>query len=83
MAPDDDLTAVAANGWSSPAGRQQLQPVRLTSDSTGRLLVTPAHSGGSASHLVTSLAAADAIAIVQEDVTRVAAGDPVTVRLLR
>lgn len=81
--PDGDLTAVAAIGWSSPAGRQQLQPVRLGSDPDGRLLVTPAHSGGSASHLVTSLAAADGIAIVAEDVTEVAVGDPVTVRLLR
>jgi molybdopterin molybdotransferase len=81
--PDGDLTAVAAAGWASPAGRQQLQPVRLASAADGRLLVTPAHSGGSASHLVTSLAVADAIAIVGEDVTAVAAGDPVTVRLLR
>ena len=81
--PDPDLTAVATIGWSSPRGRQQLQPVRLGSSPDGRLLVTPAHSGGSASHLVTSLAAADAIAIVAEDVTQVAAGDPVTVRLVR
>ena len=81
--PDDDLTAVATIGWSSPVGRQQLQPVSLRSAADGRLLVTPAHAGGSASHLVTSLAAADAIAIVAEDVTRVAEGDRVAVRLLR
>ncbi len=81
--PDKDLTAVATVEWSSPKGRQQLQPVVLGSAPDGRLLVTPAHSGGSASHLVTSLAAADAIAIVAEDVTRVSAGDAVTVRLLR
>ncbi len=80
---DKDLTAVAAADWSSPPGRQQLQPVVLGSAPDGRLLVTPAHTGGSASHLVTSLAAADAIAIVAEDVTRVTAGDAVTVRLLR
>jgi len=77
-----DLSAVAATGWSSPAGRQQLQPVRLSSDSDGRLLARPAHSGGSASHMVTSLAAADAIAIVAEDVTEVAPCDRVTVRML-
>lgn len=77
-----DLTAIAVTGWSSPAGRQQLQPVRLSSDQDGRLLARPAHSGGSASHMVTSLTAADAIAIVAEDVTQVAPGDPVIVRML-
>ena len=77
-----DLTAVAAIGWSSPAGRQQLQPVRLSSDLDGRLLARPAHSGGSASHMVTSLAAADAIAIIPENVTEIAPGDRVTVRTL-
>ena len=77
-----DLRAVAAIGWSSPAGRQQLQPVRLSTDADGRLLARPAHSGGSASHMVTSLTAADAIAIVAEDVTEVAPCDPVTVRML-
>ncbi len=81
--PRPDLTAVAGTGWRSPAGRRQLQPVRLSSGPDGRLLAEPAHTGGSASHLVTSLAAADAIAIVAEDVTEVAPGDPVTVRMLR
>ena len=77
-----DLTAIAATGWTSPAGRQQLQPVRLSSDQHGRLLARPAHPGGSASHMVTSLAYANAIAIVAEDVTQVAPCDPVTVRML-
>jgi molybdopterin molybdotransferase len=81
-APGPDLVAVAATGWRSPAGRQQLLPVRLSPFPDGRLLATPAHSGGSASHLVTSLAAADAIAIVAEDVTEIAPGDPVAVRML-
>ena len=79
--PREDLTAVAAVGWASPAGRQQLLPVGLSSAPDGRLLATPAHAGGSASHIVTSLAAADAIAVVGEDVTRVEQGDPVAVRL--
>ncbi len=56
--------------------------MRLSSGADGRLLATPAHTGGSASHLVTSLAHADAIAIVAEDVTDVAPGDLVTVRML-
>jgi molybdopterin molybdotransferase len=81
-APRSDLTAIAATGWTSPAGRQQLLPVRLSSDPDGRLLAHPAHPGGSASHLVTSLAAADAIAIVPENVTEVAPCDRVAVRML-
>ncbi|HEY3338537.1 MAG TPA: gephyrin-like molybdotransferase Glp [Propionicimonas sp.] len=76
-----NLLAVAAAGWRSPAGRVQLQPVQLSSAEDGRLLATPAHRGGSASHLVTSLAHADAIAIVAEDVTDVVPGDLVTVRM--
>jgi molybdopterin molybdotransferase len=54
----------------------------LSSGSDGRLLATPAHTGGSASHLVTSLAHAEAIAIVAEEVTEVAPGGLVTVRML-
>jgi molybdopterin molybdotransferase len=81
--PAPDLIAAASTGWLSPAGRLQLQPVLLTSAPDGRLLATPAHRGGSASHLVTSLALADGIAIVGEDVTTVSPGDLVAVRLLR
>ena len=75
--------AVAAVGWSSPAGRRQLAPVRLSSDSEGRLQAQPAHRRGSASHLVTSLAEADGFAIVAEEVTEVAPGDVLPVRWLR
>ena len=80
--PARSLVAAAATGWRSPSGRAQLLPVRLSSAADGRLLATPAHAGGSASHLVTSIAHADAIAIVAEDVTVVASGDLVTVRML-
>lgn len=80
--PVRDLLAASAGGWRSPSGRTQLLPVRLSSADDARLLATPAHTGGSASHLVTSLAHADAIAIVAEDVTDVAPGDLVTVRML-
>jgi molybdopterin molybdotransferase len=82
LADTADLRAVAATGWRSPGGRAQLQPVRLSTGADARLLAAPAHAGGSASHLVTSLAHADAIAIVAEDVTAVAPGDLVTVRML-
>ncbi|WP_435199343.1 molybdopterin molybdotransferase MoeA [Janibacter sp. GS2] len=74
--------AVAADGWTSPAGRRQYLPVRLSSDEEGRLLATPNHRRGSASHMVTSLAGADALAVVPEDVDAVAAGDVVEIRSL-
>lgn len=77
------LVAVAGVGWSSPVGRRQLLPVRLTTDPDGRLVASPAHARGSASHMVTSLATADGYAMVAEDVTEVAAGDRVEVRWLR
>jgi molybdopterin molybdotransferase len=74
--------AVAGVGWSSPAGRRQLLPVRLNGDDDGRLVAVPAHARGSASHVVTSLAGADGIAAVAEDVTVVGPGDRLRVRWL-
>lgn len=76
------VTGVAATGWTSPGGRRQLVPVVMTGGEDGRLYVRPSHARGSASHLVSSLAAADALAVVAEDVTSVAEGDLVTVRWL-
>lgn len=72
--------AVAASGWTSPEGRRQLVPVALSSDQAGRLLATPTHSRGSASHMVTSLAGAHALAEVPEDVVAVEPGDVLTIR---
>lgn len=80
--PRPELVAVAATGWRSPAGRRQVLPVRIESGPDGRLLAQPAHTGGSASHLVTSLSSADAIAFVAEDVTQVVPGDLLSVRML-
>ncbi len=74
--------AVASEGWRSPAGRRQVVPVLLDVDASGRQVVRPAHRRGSASHMVTSLAAADALAAVGEDVTEVAPGDRLTIRRL-
>ena len=74
--------AVASEPWTSPTGRVQIVPVVVGVDATGRQTVRPAHRRGSASHMVTSLAAADAIARVAADVTQVRAGDLVTIRSL-
>ncbi|WP_448006366.1 molybdopterin molybdotransferase MoeA [Agromyces bauzanensis] len=74
--------AVAAVGWRSPAGRRQYMPVALGADE-GVPTVRPATSGGSGSHLVGGLAAADGFAIIPEDVEEVAAGDLVEVVITR
>lgn len=74
--------AVAGSGWRSPAGRRQLVPVRLSSDDTGRLVATPTHRKGSASHMVTSLAGAHALAVVAEETDAVEPGDLVRIRSL-
>ncbi len=76
------LVALAGASWHCPAGRAQLLPVRLESSDDGRLIAHPAHRRGSASHLVSSLAAADGIAVIPEQVEQVAEGDPVPVRVL-
>lgn len=76
-------TAVADAAWSSPAGRRQVLPVVARPDDTGVLRVRPAHARGSASHMVSSLALADGLALVGEDVTAVAAGDVVGFRRIR
>lgn len=72
--------ARAGLGWRSPDGRRQLVPVTLATDADGRLVATPTHARGSASHLASALAGADGVAIVAEDATQVAPGDRVGVR---
>lgn len=76
------LTAVAQSGWSSPAGRRQLVPVRLSTSTDGVLFAAPAHALGSGSHLVSALAVADGYAMVPEDATEVVPGERVPVRFL-
>lgn len=76
------LPAVAGAAWTSPQGRRQVVPVLLSGEDDGRLVARPAHRRGSASHVVTSLAGADGIAVVAEDVTAVEPGDAVQVRWL-
>jgi molybdopterin molybdotransferase len=81
------LAAVAVEGWRSPAGRAQRMPVAIVppqaGQSTQTLMVQPAARGGAASHLVAGLAGADAVALIPEDVTEVAAGDPVEVIVVK
>ena len=74
--------AVAIDAWSCPPGRRQLIPVFLDVDASGRQTVRPAHRHGSASHMVTSLVAANALAAVGEDVDQVVPGDILTVKRL-
>ncbi|MGN6126396.1 MAG: molybdopterin molybdotransferase MoeA, partial [Humibacter sp.] len=76
------LRGVAEAGWSSPAGRRQYIPVVVRRDETTRgIVVRPSAAGGSGSHLVASLAAADGLAIVSELTTEVSAGDEVGIVL--
>lgn len=74
--------ALAAEGWRSPSGRRQILPVVAETDDAGRLGVRPAHRLGSASHMVSAAALANALAMVGADVDEVAAGDLVGFRPL-
>ena len=81
------LTARAAVGWRTPPGRRQHVPVRFTEaptgsgvhsdlgDGAGLPWVTPTHRLGSGSHLVASLPAAQALAVVAAEVKAVGVGD--------
>lgn len=73
-------TAVVTTGWRSPPGRSQYMPV-IAYESAGGLRVRPASGGGSGSHLVTSLANANALAIIREDVTTVTEDETVDVAM--
>jgi len=73
--PRESVTV--ASGWTAPPGRQQYMPVRFHADGT----VVPATGGGSGSHLVASLALAQALVMVPANVDVVARGD--TVELIR
>lgn len=74
------LPAALASDVRSPAGRRQLLRARLEVDGRG-LVAVPV--GGPGSHLLGSLARADALVDVPADVTHVAAGETVTVVDLR
>lgn len=70
-----ETTAVAAEGWRTPPGRAQFMPVRFLESGE----VVRATAGGSGSHLVTRLAAAEALALVPAEAEAVRAGDRLTI----
>src|SRR5690606_8691167 len=59
------------DGWRTPAGRAQVMPVVIDDDAR----VRRASGGGSGSHLVASLARAEALALAPADVDSVSPGD--------
>lgn len=71
------VAATAATAWRCPPGRRQYIPVVVDDAGADRPSVRPAAAGGSGSHLVGSLAGADALAVVAAEVDAVAAGDQV------
>ncbi|WP_147916029.1 gephyrin-like molybdotransferase Glp [Ruania zhangjianzhongii] len=75
--------ATVAVGWRSPSGREQYIPVVVdpANDRGGLPAVRPVTPRGSGSHLVASLAGAQALARVPAEVDQVAAGE--TVQILR
>lgn len=76
----DPVPALAGENWSTPKNRMQVIPVRIRDGEVRKTI--PAADGGSGSHLIASLAAADGYALVDADVEAVRTGDRVfTVRL--
>ncbi|GAB3611337.1 molybdopterin molybdotransferase MoeA [Humibacter ginsengiterrae] len=71
------VTRTAGATWTCPPARTQVLPVVYDEQT-----VRPASAGGSGSHLVSSLAAAEGLAVVPAHVGRVEEGDSVTVMVL-
>lgn len=79
--------AVAATGWRPAQGRTQFIPVVLedpvsSGGNDGMVRVRPAAEGGSGSHLVASLARAQALAVVPTNIGQVGPGDVVQVMMV-
>ncbi len=73
------VTAVATEPLRASAGKRAYLRVRLAREE-GRWLATP--TGPQGSHVISSIARADGLAVIAEDVDEVAAGDEVRVHLL-
>jgi molybdopterin molybdotransferase len=76
------LRGTVGVGWSSAVGRTHFMPAIAERLPDGTLSVRPASDGGSGSHLVASLARANALARVPEVVGQVRIGDEIDVVLL-
>ena len=77
LPPETEVeAATASTAWRCPPGRRQYIPV-VIDDTSDVPTVRPAAAGGSGSHLVGSMADAEALAVVGADVDAVAAGDRV------
>ena len=76
------IHARARTRWDSPSGKTQFIPLRFVSapgDEAGARWVEPVHSLGSKSHLVASLANAEAIGVVAPEIETVEAGQELAV----
>jgi molybdopterin molybdotransferase len=73
------VAAVADHDWTAPEGKVQFARVSLRRSGTGW---SAALAGGQGSYVLGGLAAADALAVIPAEVTRVHAGDRVQCRVL-
>ncbi len=73
------VTARVAEPLSAPPGKRGYVRVRLARDAGGWVATPTGHQG---SHVISSIAQADGLAVVPEDVTELAVGDTVAVSLL-
>jgi molybdopterin molybdotransferase len=71
------VTATARQHMSSPAGRRQYRRGLLHRDDEGRYSAEPV--GGAGSHLLASLARANCLIVIDEEITEVSEGDDVAV----
>jgi len=78
----DTVVATVTTGWQSPAARAQYMPAFVSVDEGGTPTVRPATSGGAGSYLVASLAHANALAFVPENITDVHVGQLLAVTLV-
>ncbi|WP_425709556.1 gephyrin-like molybdotransferase Glp [Georgenia sp. Z1491] len=76
------VPVVAGRAWRTRAGRRQYAPVALRRVGD-ELVAEPPHPLGAGSHLVASLARAEALAVVPEEADRVQPGDRLEALLVR